>query len=111
MMYWITRLNGICITLGVLSALLIIMSLIIIGATLDQDSRKYSNKMLIAPIIGVLLIIVNVFIPSTKQMCAILIIPKIVNNERIQGNANKLFQLCEAWLDENLKSKKDNNDD
>lgn len=39
-------------------------------------------------------------IPSTKQMAAIIIIPKIVNNQKVQEIPDKLLSLAEAWMEE-----------
>lgn len=43
-------------------------------------------------------------LPSTKEMCAILVIPKLANNQEIQGLGTDVVGLARAWLYE-LKPK------
>ena len=40
------------------------------------------------------------FLPSTKQMAAILIIPKIANSEKVQQTGNHLYDLAVEWMEE-----------
>ena len=37
-------------------------------------------------------------IPSTKQLAAIIVIPKIVNNEKVQSVSLNLLDLTNEWL-------------
>ena len=39
-------------------------------------------------------------IPSTKEMAAIIVVPRIANNERLQEAGNRLFDLATAWMEE-----------
>ena len=43
---------------------------------------------------------VGTFVPSTKQMAAILVVPKIANSEKLQTSGNKLYELAVDWIDE-----------
>lgn len=47
-----------------------------------------------------LMLIGCAFIPSTKEMAAIIVLPKIVNNEKVQDAGNKLFDLAVEWLED-----------
>lgn len=47
-----------------------------------------------------------VVIPSTKEMAAILILPKVLNNEKVQELPNNLLTLANEWIEE-LKPKKE----
>ena len=40
------------------------------------------------------------FTPSTKQMAAIVVVPKIVNSEKVQDVGEKLYGLAVEWMDE-----------
>lgn len=40
------------------------------------------------------------FVPSTKQMAAIIVVPKIANSEKVQMAGNKLYDLAVEWMDE-----------
>jgi len=45
------------------------------------------------------------FLPTTKQACAIYVIPRIVNNKEVQELPEKVVDLANEWLEE-LKPKK-----
>lgn len=45
-------------------------------------------------------------VPSTAQMAAIVVVPRIANNEKAQTVGNKLYDLAAEWLDE-LRPKKE----
>jgi len=45
-----------------------------------------------------------VFIPSSKTLAAMKILPAIVNNQRIQGVAENALELTERFLKEHLES-------
>ncbi len=68
---------------------------------IDFASKKVAA---IVVIVGALMIIIGSFIPSTKQMAAIMVLPKIINNEKVQGIPDKILDLGIEWLDE-LKPK------
>ena len=44
--------------------------------------------------------IIWTFIPTTKQMAAVMVLPKIINNESVQEMPDKIFKLGIEWLDE-----------
>lgn len=46
------------------------------------------------------------FVPTTKQMAAILVVPKIVNCEAVQTVGNELYTLALDWMKE-LRPKKE----
>ena len=56
--------------------------------------------------LGLVFIVVWAFIPSTKEACAIYLIPKIANNEQVQKipeNALRLLNAkLEEWIDEQI---------
>jgi hypothetical protein len=61
-------------------------------------------------IINIVLLIFWITVPSSKQMAAMIMIPKIINNESIQniGNNtldsfNKLSNLSSAWIESKAK--------
>lgn len=53
------------------------------------------------------------FVPTTKEMAAIYVIPKIANNEQLQNISNEIMELATGWLKELHPSeiKKSNNTD
>lgn len=49
--------------------------------------------------------VLETLIPTTREMAAIVMVPAIVNNEKVQLVGNRLYDLAAEWLDE-LKPKK-----
>ena len=50
--------------------------------------------------------LVAAFVPTTRQMAAIVMVPKIANNEKVQAAGNKLYDLAVEWMDELRPRKK-----
>ena len=73
---------------------------------LSAKARGYFFKCLKCIPILMLFIIVTTLIPTTKQMAAIYLVPKIANNEGVQDVAIEVKELAEDWLNE-LKPKKE----
>lgn len=106
-MYWLVMLDSInigsvfvCIIFGVC-----IFSMI--GFAVDSCTCPTFVKVC-APLFMLFFLVsfaTCVFLPSTKQMAAIMIVPKIVNNEKVQTIGNKVYDLAVEWMDE-LKPKK-----
>ena len=102
-LYWLTRLT--CInTLLCLVALVsgiacfIIVMLVCMGDINWEDKipkkiRNTAIPCLLFSVIGL------VFIPSTKEMAAILVIPQIANSEKVQEAGGKLYDLAVEWMD------------
>lgn len=102
-MEFVIWLIDICPKLSILLVILSVVSLIVlmIKAALDEaDGKKVSvKKIFIAPVI---LATISVLIPSREGLSAMIIVPKIVNNEQIQeitGNSLKaLAELSIKWM-------------
>lgn len=127
-MYWITRLDGIVTLLAILASFICVVSAImfVIGrsdcsavkqwswdtdksiAVRHEFGRKLCKASLMMFPVGVMLYIILVMIPTTKQMATILIVPRIANSEKVQQAGNKLYDLAVEWMDE-LKPNKNNN--
>lgn len=56
-------------------------------------------------VVAVVIHIAGAFVPSTKQMAAIIVVPKIANSEKVQTVGNQLYDLAVEWMNE-LKPKK-----
>ena len=118
MVYWITRLDAIrCVSIGVAILLAItVVVLFVMGvsfcgdrtsASEDKTIRRQYRKVTVRcmfPLIFLLFLIA--FIPSTKEACAIYLIPKVVNNEEVQKVPNNALKLLNAkleeWIDEQI---------
>lgn len=99
LIYWITRLDGIQCLLGVGGVFVIIIGLMMY----IEDKKKYWVRTIVT---GIVMVIITVFIPSTKQMCAILVIPKVANNENVQTLGKDLVEIAHNWMNEIKENKK-----
>lgn len=121
--YWITRLDSMNDTLGgfivLLSVVIAVLFFIwmfssIAGSDCGEDddnnirARKCIKPMIWLNIALVLVIVAKVFVPTTKEAAAMVVLPKIVNNEKVQQIPDKVLDLGLSWLEE-LKPKKDTN--
>jgi hypothetical protein len=72
----------------------------------SADDWKPFAVMLPIWLVCLCLAIGSLFIPTTKQMCVIKVLPVIANNEDVQKLPDKVVDLANDWLDE-LKPKKE----
>jgi hypothetical protein len=98
-MYWLMTLDSIYIVSGVLSVVLTFLAIGAFCAAADCRSVPWW----FAAVLGVaaaLMLAIAVFTPTTKQMAAILVVPKIANSEKVQVAGDKLYDLAVEWLEE-----------
>ena len=62
-----------------------------------------TNISILFVIFGILSIFLSYFLPSTKEMAAIIVTPMIVNNKEIYNIPKKLIKLAEDWVDKITK--------
>ena len=111
-MYWLTRLtgihNGLC---GVGIVLMLIGAVgLVIGALIwhEDEVKKWFFISFGVSILGLIIAFSSIFVPTTKEMCAIKVIPTIVNNEQVQEMPDKIMDLANEWITE-LSPNKDSN--
>ena len=118
-MYWLTRLSPLGNGLESIIILLFILAFVflIAGGIMQDDvcddCTHETGKTLIKTspllaVIAVVLLIVNCLLPTTREMAAILIVPRIVNNEKVQTVGNHLYDLAVEWLEELSPAKNKN---
>lgn len=110
-LYWITRLDNfqnLLVILGLLALAGIFFPLIALTQDYITEVEEKISKTVLSISIPVFIVsaIGLVFLPSTKEMCAIKVIPAIMQNEKIEGIGEKALNLTEAWIDELMPSKK-----
>ena len=119
-MYWLTRLSplgdGIAFIIGLL--LFIAAAVLIAGVFMqdpmlsDEDNQKKGSRLIktspILAVIATVLLLVNCLLPTTKEMAAILIVPRIVNCEKVQTVGNQLYDLAVEWMEEQRPAKNKN---
>lgn len=100
--YWITRLD---VILGI-SGILIFALLVTFGIWMCETGQRIvpAMKYLLIPFIPLSIIITCV--PSTKDMAAIIIIPKIVNNEKVERVGNYIYDAAIKWVYDHSNTKK-----
>lgn len=112
-LYWLTRLdniNHILIALLIMSIVATIASATAI-CTSDKDENAREVARMFNPMFASmwLFALAVAFTPTTKEMAAILVIPQIANNEKIQEDEHgKLYDLAVEWMNE-LKPKHEAN--
>lgn len=108
-MYWLTRLDAI--------RDLLVLFMFISGSTVfvtaaltfiedGNDKRTSAVATCLALFVFVASCAVRTFIPSTKEMCAIVVVPKIANNEKLEQFGDKAYNLAIEWMDELKPNKK-----
>lgn len=126
-MYWLTRLDGIKALLGTLSGVSIVLSALLgfhafalwVDTEPDEDDstrlkiskalqRKWGIRLFsvlpLTVLLALLLAIGNTLTPTTREMCAIKVVPMIANNEDLKGLGGDVVELAREWVKE-LKPK------
>ena len=116
-MYWlvklddlqhaVTHLTWLPVTWVVITAIVAVVAIAAADCE-DKDTkervwRRIKNAMLLCiPMLflGVVIQFTAALIPSTKQMAAIIVVPRIANNEKVQAAGNKLYELAVEWMEE-----------
>lgn len=108
-LYWITRLDGFN-ALGFMFTFIgglvgAITGVIFLANKHSSDFghneipilRKLSSSFLSMCVLGTTILL---FVPTTKEMAAIIVIPKIANSEKIQNLGNEVYDLAIDWMKE-----------
>lgn len=104
--YWMTRLDEIkgtamaAFIISIIGAMICYICYGLKSFVEDEEAPAlliYAKRLLI---VSVLSSIPNMFIPSTKEMAAILVIPAIANNQQVQDIGKELGDLAKSWLNE-----------
>lgn len=102
-LYWITRLVGINTLLCIVAFVSVIVCSAIVTMLCMGDIKwedKITKKVRNAAIPCLLFSVLGLtFIPTTKEMAAILVIPQIANSEKFQEAGGKLYDLAVEWMD------------
>ncbi len=97
-MYWLVMLDNFvstCLTIAFISG---VTAFVVVPTTINDIVRPWVPVVL--GIVAAFFLMVATFTPSTKQMAAIIIVPKIANSEKVQTVGNKLYDLAVEWMDE-----------
>ena len=100
-MYWLVMLDNLIaslIVIVIICGLYFILGIPVLGM-MDKKELFLSiaKKCLVVMAASILVL---TFTPSTKQMAAIMIAPKIANSENVQTIGNKVYDLAVEWMEE-----------
>lgn len=105
--YLITRLDSIGKLLTWASILAFLLFILLcffyseVKAQGDAKTAKETSRVsTVVLIVSAALVVLNVLTPTTKEMAAIVIIPKVANSETVQGFGNGLVDLARQWMAE-----------
>ena len=97
-MYWLVTLDSIVHTSWALVVVSALASVAAIGIACGEERFLWLPFVTIGMFF--LSIVTLTFVPTTKQAAAIVIVPKIVNNEKVQMVGNQLYDLAVDWMRE-----------
>ena len=78
----------------------------VVHARFRRVSRWCAAFGCVALAMAVVCPVLKALVPTTREMAAIIMVPAIANNEKVQTVGNKLYDLATEWLDE-LRPKKE----
>jgi len=111
MMYWITRLDHIhlfCVVAGVVLAICTVFFILVLMHMTEGDPWKRCLAVIGFCALGaVVSSAVVVFIPTTREMVAIKVIPLLANDEEVQNIGKDVKDLAKEWIEELRPGKKD----
>lgn len=107
-MYWLTRLDSLNTWLGtvvVMAGLASVVSVLMaIVATFREDDSAFDLRRIAKYIVGVFFVLgtISVFVPTTKEMVAIYVVPAIANNEQVRSIPDTALKLADEYLKQKL---------
>lgn len=106
-MYWITRLDaieamGIAMTLLGLFVTVVTTAfyLCFFNEIAENVRRMLRNILRVSVPVLAIGIAIGIFVPNTKEMAAILVVPRIANSESVSDIADGAKTLAVEWLEE-----------
>ena len=109
-LYWVTRLDTIVNAMRLFPALVLVAGLVGVCIFSDMSGcyeakRIWRNLFIVFFSLSILVCSGSIFVPTTKEYCAIYAIPKIANNEKVQNEAKEIYELAKSWLAEQVNEK------
>lgn len=112
MVYWIIMLDRINVAFLSASIVLgVVLLAFTLGTIADKNEFKWPYPVWVA--FELFFICGAVFLPNTKQMATIYLLPKVINDEKIQSiggraidTGDKLLQLMQQYISEKTTDKK-----
>ncbi len=107
-LYLILQVDNIKEVLCILPLLIFIISAVSIFVfAIEEKSSLWSNILFYSlTLLSLLTILITAFIPSSKNIAIIKILPKVVNNEEISKEFKEVYQLAKSGLKELINKTK-----
>ena len=113
MVYWIVMLDKISVAFLIFAVIFgLILFLFTESKIKDRDDLPWYYPVWI--VLELFFICGAVFLPNTKQMATIYLLPKVVNNEKIQNigertldTGDKILQLMQQYITEKMTNNKE----
>ena len=111
-LYWITRLDTVVIAMRLSPAVVLVAGLVGVAIFSDiggcyEIKRIFRNLFIAFLSLSILVCAGSIFVPTTKEYCAIYAIPKIANNEKVQNEAKEIYEIAKSWLAEQVNKKEE----
>ena len=102
MMYWLTRCDNIVIASAILAvAFGILFAITMIAIMADEDQRAFVRVVCaLSFVFGLLAMSSCILVPSTKEMAAIYVIPKIAISQTVKDLGEGAVTLAREWIEE-----------
>lgn len=106
-MYWFTRLDTIDMAGGLTLGIIFVVSLIAALAALFEPTMFKSVKRVLKWCLSIFVMVclLDIAIPSTKEMAAIIIIPKLTESEIVKRDIPEIYDLAIKYLKTELTEK------
>lgn len=100
--YWLTRCDNIISFFIALAAISFVVTILAFICHVEpyRESKVPLRVFVFSALICLVSTICGVLTPSTKELAAIVVIPKIANSETVQGIGREVVYLARAWLNE-----------
>lgn len=112
MVYWIIMLDKISAAFFIFASAFGLLLFLITAANLSNNG-EFPWHYPVWIVLELFFICGAVFLPNTEQMAAIYLLPKVVNNEKIQSigertldTGDKLLQLMQQYISKKITDKK-----
>lgn len=118
--YWITRLDAICnfsvamvIIFGLAAVVLLTTGFANITFAFHKEDKDYimGTRLvrggICSAVLALLFSLCVLFVPTTKEMCAIYVVDYLKDNEKVQQMPEQIIDAASAWLEEQTKNEED----
>lgn len=107
LIYWITRLDSVIVsaTIALILSLIVSVAVSFAYAIVKYGEKNDDADALAKPLkhlFSVLAIstVVAVFVPSSKEVAAMIVIPRVANSESVKDISEGIVTLAKEWIEE-----------